>query len=161
MGTGSITARFGLFPILLTFVFVGELWREYGSVVLKLVTVASVLLGVALTTRSLVVGAVYTTVLPTGRRGVPAIVDSLPPARIFNATAASNRYPLLGRDYRHEVITMFGPARLEDRDSVRADYMLLSASQVSRFVTNGSATLVATGPGQATGETLSLWRTQR
>jgi hypothetical protein len=158
IGTGSITARFGLFPLLLTFVMVGELWRDAGSLALRLVTLAAVATASLVITRSLVVGAVYTTLMPPGRRGVPAVVDTLPPARIFNATSASNRYPLLGADYRHEVITMFAPARPEDVAATQPDYLLLRAAQLPAFTARTPMTLVARGPALPGGDTLSLWR---
>jgi hypothetical protein len=104
------------------------------------------------------VGAVYTTLLPPGKRGVPAVVDSLPPARIFNATSASNRYALLGRDYRHEVITMFAPAKPADVKTTGAEYVLLNAAQLSSFNAENALELVKRGPALASGDTLSLWR---
>ena len=158
VGTGSITARFGLFPVLLTFAFVGEAWREYESVLLKAVTFASFALSVGVITYSLVVGAVYTTVMPPGKRGIPAIIDSLPPSRIFNATFAANRYPLLGADYRHEVITMFRPAEPGDVAASRPAYVLLNNKQVASFTAATPMTLVERGAAVPGGDTLSLWR---
>jgi hypothetical protein len=158
IGTGSITARFGLFPLLLTFVMVGELWRHAGSLALRLVTLAAVATTAIVTTRSLLVGAVYTTLMPPARRGVPAVIDTLPPARIFNATSASNRYPLLGGDYRHEVITLFARARPEDVAATRPAYVLLNAAQLPAFTARTPMTLVARGPALPSGDTLSLWR---
>ncbi len=161
VGTGSITARFGLFPVLLTFVFVGEAWREYESVALKLMTFASFALTVGVITYAMIVGAVYTTVMPPGRRGVPAIVDSLPPSRIFNATTAANRYPLLGADYRHEVVTMFRPAVPADVAATRPAFVLLDNAQVPAFTAATPMTLVDRGAALPGGDTLSLWRVSR
>jgi hypothetical protein len=158
IGTGSITARFGLFPVLLTFVFVGEAWREYESTLLKLVTFASFALTVGVITYSLVVGSVYTTVMPPGKRGVPAIVDRLPASRIFNATSAASRYPLLGADYRHEVITMFRPAEPADVAATHPAFVLLNSKQVPSFTAAVPMTLVERGPALPDGDTLSLWR---
>jgi hypothetical protein len=158
VGTGSITARFGLFPVLLTFVFVGEAWREYESVLLKVVTFASFALTAGVITYSLIVGGVYTTVVPPGRRGIPAIIDSLPPSRIFNATTAANRYPLLGADYRHEVITMFRPATPVDAALAHPAYVLMNSKQISTFTAAIPMTLVEGGAPVPGGDTLSLWR---
>jgi hypothetical protein len=158
IGTGSITARFGLFPVLLTFVFVGEAWREYESLLLKLVTFASFALTVGVITYSFVVGSVYTTVMPPGKRGVPAIVDRLPASRIFNATSAASRYPLLGADYRHEVITMFRPAEPADVAATHPAYVLLTSTQVPSFTAAVPMVLVERGPALPDGDTLSLWR---
>ncbi len=158
LGTGSITARFGLFPVLLTFVFVGELWRDFESVALKLVTLVAFGVSVLVTTRSLIAGAVYTTLMPPGSRGVPSIVDSLPAARIFNATSAANRYALLGRDYRHEVITMFREAVPRDVAGIRPSYVLLAGKQVPAFTAAVPLTLIERGPAVPGVDTLSLWR---
>jgi hypothetical protein len=158
VGTGSITARFGLFPVLLTFVFVGEAWREYESLPLKLVTFASFALTVGVITYSMIVGGVYTAVMPPGKRGVPAVIDSLPPSRIFNATTAANRYPLLGADYRHEVITMFRPAEPADVAPRHPAFVLLDNKQVASFTATTPMTLVERGPALPGGDTLSLWR---
>jgi hypothetical protein len=156
--TGSITARFGLFPVLLTFVYVGEAWREYESVLLKAVTFASFALTAGVITYSMIVGGVYTTVMPPGKLGVPAIVDSLPPSRIFNATTPANRYPLLGADYRHEVITMFRPATVADAAAAHPTYVLLNNQQIPAFTTALPMTLVERGAPATGGDTLSLWR---
>jgi hypothetical protein len=161
VGTGSITARFGLYPVLLTFVFVGEAWREYESVLLKCVTLASFALTVCVITYSLLVGGVYTTVMPPGKRGIPTIVDSLPPSRIFNATFAANRYPLLGADYRHEVITMFRPAVPGDVAAAHPTYVLLNEKQVPSFTAATPMTLVERGAAVPGGDTLSLWRVSK
>jgi hypothetical protein len=161
IGTGSITARFGLFPVLLTFVFVGEAWREYESRALKAVTFASFALTAGVITYSMIVGAVYTTVMPPGKHGIPAIVDSLPPSRIFNATTAANRYPLLGADYRHEVVTMFRPARPADVAAAHPALVLLDNKQVPAFTAATPMTLIQRGPALPGGDTLSLWRVAR
>lgn len=161
LGTGSITARFGLFPIMLTFVFAGELWREFESVTLKLATVVAAMLGSCLLTSLLVVGAVYTTRMPPGRRSVPAVVDRLPPTRIFNATAAANRYPLLGSDYRHEVITMFTTPRPSDLDASGATYFLLDSAQVTTFDATRRGTLAGVGLTYHGHVPLSLWRARQ
>jgi hypothetical protein len=158
--TGSITARFGLLPILLSFTFVGELWQEFETPLLKLVTLGTFALSVLTTTWSLVVGAVYTSVLPPGRRGVPAVVDTLPAARIFNATSASNRYRLLGRDHRHEVITGFRAPRPGDVARSHALFVLLDQRQVPVYTAALPLTLVARG-GATGADTLSLWRVGR
>jgi hypothetical protein len=157
IATGSIMPRFGIFPVLLTYVFVGEIWREFESIALKAVTLAAFALSVAVITYSMVFGAVYTAATG-GASGVPAVVDRLPPARIFNATSASNRYRLLGADYRHEVITMFGPPTPADIAAVEPAYVLLSSKQVSAFAAKVSMTLVDRGRVMPDGDTLSLWR---
>ena len=158
IGTGSITARFGLFPVLLTFVFVGEAWREFESLLLKLVTFASFALTAGVITLSMVVGAVYSSDMPQGKRGIPAIIDSLPPSRIFNATTPANRYPLLGADYRHEVVTLFRSAEPKDVAPANPAYVLLDAKQVPSFTAMTPMTLVGRGPALPGGDTLSLWR---
>jgi hypothetical protein len=117
-------------------------------------------LSVLTTTWSLVVGAVYTSVLPPGRRGVPAVVDTLPAARIFNATSASNRYRLLGRDHRHEVITGFRAPRPGDVARSHALFVLLDQRQVPVYTAALPLTLVARG-GATGADTLSLWRVGR
>lgn len=160
IGTGSITPRFGLFPVLLTFCFVGELWRHAGSRVVKSVTVATFAVSVLATTKSLVVGAVYTAVVPLQEMGVPRLVDSLPPSRIFNACLAANRYRLLGADYRHEVVTQFDTPTPQDMVRARPDYVLLSPHQVPAFTAALPMERVAS-TASIGGDTLSLWRVNR
>jgi hypothetical protein len=111
-------------------------------------------------TYSLVFGSVYSASLAMRKNGVPPIVDSLPPSRIFNATRAVNRYALLGADYRHEVITMFRGAEPHDVRDTRAQYVLLSQTQVPAFTATEPLQLVESGPAMY-GDTLSLWRVLR
>jgi hypothetical protein len=96
--------------------------------------------------------------MPPGKRGIPTIIDSLPPSRIFNATFAANRYPLLGADYRHEVITMFRPAVPGDVAAVHPTYVLLNNKQVPSFTAAMPMTLVERGSAVPGGDTLSLWK---
>ena len=159
LNTGSIMARFGIFPILLTFVFVGEAWREFESLALKVVTLATFAFGVGVISYSMVFGAVYSASVAT-ESDVPTVVDRLPPSRIFNATSASNRYALLGKDYRHEVITMFRDPVPSDLTNSRAQYVLLGQKQIAAFSAAEPLQLVESGRGLY-GDTLSLWRVGR
>ncbi|MDB4879310.1 MAG: putative rane protein, partial [Gemmatimonadetes bacterium] len=156
LGTGSITVRFGLFPILLTFCFVGELWRRHGTVLLKLVTVATFAISVLMPAQSLVVGAVYRALLPAQPSVIAGVVDTLPPSRILNAAAAAHRYRLLGRDYRHEVITHFRTPQPADVARSRARYVLLAGEQLPAFRAASRLRLVAE-EARGAGERLSLW----
>jgi hypothetical protein len=157
LNTGSIMVRFGLFPILLTYVFVGEAWREFDCVAVKAVTLAAFSLTVAVITYSMVFGAVYSTSMPSDRVAVGKLVSSLPPSTIFNATSAANRYALLGADYRHEVTTMFRDPKPEDVTRARAEYVFLDAKQVPTFTAGGALNRVGAVIGMY-GDTLSLWR---
>ena len=158
--TGNATPRYGLFAILLSYVFVGELWTRFGSLPLRALTLACVAGATLVTGHSLAAHAAYTEV--TGgaprRDGVPAAVDTLPPARIYNAAGAQRTYFAMGRDHRHEVITPFGDATPDELRRVRPHYALLDDRQLAAFAPRIGLTLVARSSDPAS--TLGLWRVE-
>ena len=104
--------RIGMFLVLICFVLVGELWRAAPSRWLKVVTFAAYLIMTTAITHRLAGGYLYeyfwVKQTRSERLDVPAAVDSVLPTRIFNAAPAPHTYGLMGRDYRHEVVTLFG-----------------------------------------------------
>ena len=131
--TGNFVPRYGIFPILLAFVFVGDLWMQHRSKVLRITTFAILTATLFVFGRSLATQAVYVTIQGRPRYGVPLIVDRLPPARILNATPSMANYYLMGSDYRHDVITTFAKARPEDLVRFSPDYVLLKREDASAF----------------------------
>jgi len=157
--TGNVTPRYGLFPLLLSFVFVGELWIRLGSGLLKVVTLATCAASVLVVSAMLIGGAAYAAVLPAGRLGVPDAIDTLPPSRIFNGLGGGAAYYAMGRDYRHEVITPYRAAEPGDILRFDAQYVLLEKSQVDAFSTRAKLSYVATGQTRS-GEMTTLWKVE-
>ncbi|HKG93055.1 MAG TPA: glycosyltransferase family 39 protein [Gemmatimonadaceae bacterium] len=159
LGTGNATPRYGLFPIVLSYVFAGELWACLGSRALRAVTLACVAAATLVTGYSLAAHAVYTTLTGRSRQDVPAVVDTLPPARIYNAAGAQRSYFAMGRDHRHQVVTPFGDATPDDVLRVRPDYLLLDERRLAAFAPRLALTLVARS-GEASAP-VALWRLDR
>lgn len=146
--TGNFVPRYGIFPILLTFVFVGDLWMEYRSKVLRLTTFTILAVTLFVFGRALVTEAVYVAIQGRPRYGVPLLVDTLPSARLLNATPSMANYYLMGRDYRHTVITTFSKAGPDDLIRFRPDYVLLRREDVDTFRSKAALDLVASSePG--------------
>jgi len=146
--TGNFVPRYGIFPILLTFIFVGDLWMQHNSKVLRVTTFAVLAVTLFVFGRSLATQAVYVTIQGRPRYGVPLIVDTLPPARFLNATSSMANYYLMGRDYRHDVITTYTKARPENLVRFRPDYVLLKREEAPAFGRRAHLDLIASSePG--------------
>ena len=149
--TGNFVPRYGIFPMLLTFVFVGDLWMRYDSVVLRITTLAMLAITLFISGRNLATQAVYVAVQGRPAYGVPQAVDTLRPARIFNATTSMANYYLMGSDYRHTVISTFGDARPHDLVRFRPDYALLRLDDAEAFAKAARLELIASSePGDLT-----------
>ena len=144
--TGSLYARFGLIPIVLAFIFVGEMWDAVPSFLSR--GVISVALGVAMTLLvfQLLSTAAYSHLLPPGRKGVPSVVDGLPAAAILNGVNAELTLPLMGRDYRHVVTTYFRDLTPNDVPVARPDLLLVRSSQLAAFASRGTPIAVDSSP---------------
>jgi hypothetical protein len=155
--TGMLIPRYGLFPLLMTFVFVGELWMACESHVLKVITIAATAISGLVLTRGLLVGAMYVALVGARRTGVPDAIDRLPPTRILNAAGQPAGYYALGRDYRHEVITLYRDAMPNDVGRLGARYLLVPSERSAAFRSVLDLELVArwAGPGLPSTE---LWR---
>lgn len=155
--TGNVVLRYGLFPILLTYAFLGELLIAYDSKMLRTAIFVAFAGTLILFGDSYVTQVIYTSVIGPQRYGVPVAVDHLPPGRIFNALSADANYFLMGADYRHEVVSVYAEAKTEDVLRFAPDYLLLNDGQVRSFAAVASLELVARAQ-RADGRATSLWR---
>jgi hypothetical protein len=155
--TGILVPRYGLLPLVLSFAFVGELWIHFGSTVLRALTTAGVVASALVLGRDLVAGTAYVEMVGARRTGVPAVVDSLPGARILNAAGQPGGYYAMGRDYRHDVVTLYRDATPDDVRRIRPDYLLLPETREREFTSVLPLTLVARASSAGMTPT-SLWR---
>ena len=154
--TGNVVLRYGLFAILLVYAFIGELWIAYGSLPLRLITVAAFGLTLLLFGGSYAVQTVYTSIAGQPDYGVPREIDRLTPGRVFNAISHDANYGCMGSDYRHDVMCVYFDPRPADLRRFRPDYVLLRDSQVAPFSSVAVLQLVGRSHRGATGT--SLWR---
>jgi hypothetical protein len=159
ISTGSLYARFGLIPVLLSIVFIGEVWQRFPSLLLKAMIVVCFLAGTALLTLQIGAVAAYSNLLPPGRRGVPAAVDQLPRSYIFNAVpfGPELNLPLMGVDYRHRVVSPFVEATPQVVASAKPEYVLLKESQIRAFTKVLPLSYVASDSTNVYGR-LTLWK---
>jgi hypothetical protein len=154
--SGGATPRYLLFPVMLGFLFVGMAWDAIRSAYFRAVVLASFLLMAIVLTQSLAGGYLYHYLVPrVSEEGVPAEIDRLPAATVFNAAGQFHTYAAMGRDYRHEVITLFHAAKPEDVRRYSPDYVVLRQDQVAEFAQQLPLELVARGDDQ---HQLSLWK---
>ncbi|MBL0938219.1 MAG: hypothetical protein IBJ03_04945 [Gemmatimonadaceae bacterium] len=135
--TGVIVPRYGLFPILLSFVFIGPLLLRVPSRVAIGVSASSAILTMCALSFQLAGGAAYNVLLQDPRPPIPSAIETLPPSTVLNLASQPSGYYAMGRDYRHHVITPFGPFYAKDLPTVKADYVLLPESRESEFSTAG------------------------
>jgi dolichyl-phosphate-mannose-protein mannosyltransferase len=154
--TGNVVLRYGLFPILLTYTFVGELWIAYGSVPVRLITLAAFGLTIVLFGASYAVQTIYTAIAGQPSYGVPAEINRLPPGRVFNAISHDANYGCMGSDYRHDVISVYFNPTPNDLRRFHPDYVLLRESQVAAF--SSAAVLQPVGRSHRGAIETSLWR---
>lgn len=131
--TGNFVPRYGIFPLLLSFLFVGDLWKEHSSTLLRVATFALFLGTLFIFGLGLATQAVYVTLTGRPRYGVPAAVDRLPSSTILNGTSAMANYYLMGRDYRHNVISTFRKARPADVAKYAPDFVLVEPDEAASF----------------------------
>lgn len=141
--TGNFVPRYGIFPLLLSFVFVGDLWTEHSSTLLRVATFAVFLGSLFLFGRGLATQAVYVAITGRPRYGVPRVVERLQPSIMLNATSAMANYYLMGPDYRHDVISTFGKARPADVAKFSPDFVLLQPSEAASFARAAELEFVA------------------
>ncbi len=155
--TGVLVTRYGLFPLLLSFVFVGELWSAYGSRWLGALFGAVVSVTMLSVGHEMLGGAAYSGLMFDPVRPVPAIVEQLPPSRILNAVGQPAGYYVRGSDQRHHVISPFQIVTVDYVRRLAPDYVLLPESREAEFVGPMSLELAGrwTKDGQAS---TSLWR---
>gem|GEM_PF-3455100 len=155
--TGVLVPRYGLFPLLLSFVFVGELWTAYSSRVLGSVIAASVAGTMLSVGHEMLGGAAYNELMFDTQRPVPTVIADLPASRILNATGQPFGYYAMGRDWRHEVTNLFASVTPDDVRRLSPDYVMLPAVRESEFV--GPLALSLMGRWEKAGQpAISLWR---
>ncbi len=160
---GDLTPRHILAPLLLSSVLIGFLWRSAQSAYFRVAAflpfaTMALLLGV-----SFFSGCLYRSNLAhqqgAERFGLPKVVDEIKAAKILNAGWQFFHYGLMGRDHRHEVITLFRDATPEDALKHQVEYVFVRESQLPRFQAKLNMALLA-DVKQGQGERLSFWRVQ-
>lgn len=155
--TGVLVPRYGFFPLLLSFVFVGELWTAYASRLLGIVFGVAVSATMIAVGHQMLGGVAYMEKTFVAGPPVPAVIDSLEPSRILNAAGQPSGYYARGHDGRHRVINPFAGVRPDDVRRLAPDYLLLPESREPEFVDVLSLELV--GRWQRDGQPpTSLWR---
>jgi hypothetical protein len=158
--TGVLVTRYGLYPLLLTFVFVGEIWtdcasRVLGAIIGAIVTVTMVAVG-----HEMLGGAAYNEMTFDPVPPVPTVVDELPPSRILNVVGQPSGYYLRGRDQRHRIISPFLIVNVAYIRTLAPDYVLLPEASEAEFV--GPLSLELMGRWKKNGQAgTSLWRVPR
>jgi hypothetical protein len=132
--TGVLVPRYGLYPILLSFVFVGALVSKYPSWLLRLTTAVAITISLVGVGYHLAGVAAYNMVFHESAVPVPAAIATLPPSRIVNLAGQPSGYYAMGPDYRHRVLTPFQHYVHKDVQPLDADYLLLPESREGEFV---------------------------
>jgi len=155
--TGATVPRFGLFPILLSCVFVGALWQKFPSAALRLVSATCWGLSALAVSHEMAGEIAYAEVTFQSRTGVPATIDALPPSRILSAAGEPATYYAMGTGYRHEVLKLFGRVTPDDARRLAPDYLLLPEGREAEFT--AALPLELVGRWDAESPTAhSLWR---
>lgn len=154
--TGVLVPRYGLYPLLMTFVFVGELWSAFASRLLGAVIGACIVATMFSVGHEMLGGAAYNELFFDPNPRVPAVIDSLPPSRILNAAGEPSGYYAKGRDSRHHVISLFQGVTPADVGRYDVDLLLLPQSREPEFASLGLQLL---GRWSKEGQPpTSLWR---
>jgi hypothetical protein len=154
--------RHGMFLILICFLFIGEFWLVISSKWFRAIIFSAFVIMTLTLAQSLAGGYLYTylfnkTTTRTERLFVPDLVDTLTPTRIFNAVgAAHHTYGLMGKDFRHEVVTLFRGATPEDVLAFKSSYVLITKDQEKTFLAKLPLELV--GTETKIGTPVSLWK---
>jgi hypothetical protein len=150
------------FGILLSFFLVAEMWKRLRGLFFRVVLFLSFLLMCFSLEKAFINTILYRLAVPARegaqRFGLPKVIDTLPQSRIFNAAAAYLTYGCMGRDYRHEVLTVNGEAKAQDVLDSRAELLLIYEKQRPAFQSSLHLEIVATESGPTPGESLLLYR---
>jgi hypothetical protein len=131
--SGVLVPRYGLFPLLLAFAFVGTLWEAFPSRLLRAVTVVAAVGTMTVLSLELAGGALYQAVTYRPGPPVPAVLDTLPAARILNLAGEPSGYYAMGRDRRHRVLSRFRRVTPADVPALRPNYLLIPESREAEF----------------------------
>ncbi|HEY0928525.1 MAG TPA: glycosyltransferase family 39 protein [Gemmatimonas sp.] len=132
--TGVLVPRYGLYPILLSFVFVGALVTRYPTWLLRMTTAVAILISLGGVSYHLAGVAAYNMVFHESAAPVPPAIASLPPSRIVNLAGQPSGYYAMGPDYRHRVLTPFQHYLPADVQKLDAQYLLLPEAREGEFV---------------------------
>jgi hypothetical protein len=155
--SGILVPRYGIFPILLAFTFVGALLVAFPSGLLRTVSVLSMLGTMLAVGFEMVGGTAYTMLLYDPRRPVPVAIDALPATQILNLAGEPAGYYAMGRDYRHRVLSPFRPFSPTDARAAGLRYLLLPQAREAEF-TRALPLQFVGRYGDANGPGSSLWR---
>jgi hypothetical protein len=160
VSSSQMIIRFGLFAILTSFIFVGEIWRKIPFAYLKIITLAAFLVMTTAITYNLEGGYLYSYLHKNETRSerlhVPEVVNSLPPSRIFNAGGSYHTLGLMGRDYRHVVVTLYRESTPEDVITFKAAYVLLNKDTEALY--RSKLQLEYVGSESKGSNPVSLWK---
>lgn len=131
--TGVLVPRYGLFPILLSVVWVGAMLTKYPSPLLRAVVLTSAAVTLGAVGFQLAGGAAYNALFYDARPPVPTAMDTIPPTRVLNLAGQPSGYYLMGPDYRHRVITPFAYMAPQDVPATQATHVLLRADQEAPY----------------------------
>lgn len=131
--TGVLVPRYGFFPILLAFVFVGSLLTAFPSRWLRGVTATAIALTMIGVGFQLAGGAAYNMLFYDARPPVPVAIDTLPGSYILNLAAQPSGYYAMGADYRHRVLTPFRHYTSDDVRKTGAAYLLVLESEEATY----------------------------
>jgi len=132
--TGVLVPRYGLYPILLSFVFVGALVTRYPTWLLHATTAGAILVSLGGVSYHLAGVAAYNTVFHEATTPVPTAIATLPPSRILNLAGQPSGYYAMGPDFRHRVLTPFRHYTPADIPPHSTDYLLLPEAREAEFV---------------------------
>jgi hypothetical protein len=160
VNTGVLVPRYGLFPLLLAFVFVGTLLLRFPSLLLRGTAVVAIALSMLARSFELAGGAAYNLMLFDTRPTVPLALASLPPSRVLSLAGQPASYFAMAPDFRHRVVVPFRGYSPDDVRRASASYLLLPRDREQEFVTTLSLELVDRFE-RKNALPVSLWRIRR
>jgi hypothetical protein len=160
IGSNNMMMRMGIFAIAICFVMVGQIWKAVPSFFLKSVTFVAFIIMTTAITYSLWGGFLYEYVRKDWPRNerlhVPVEMNSIPPARIFNAAETYHAYGAMGSDYRHDVVTLFRKVSPLDVKRYKPSYILLTDENEKAF--RAQLDLEFVGSTKNWDHPVTLWR---
>ena len=157
VNTGVLVPRYGLFPLLLSFVFVGTLIARFSTPLLRVTAVTTIAFSMLMRSFELAGGAAYNLMLFDTRPSVPKAVASLPPARILSLAGQPASYFAMGPDFRHRVVVPFRGYAPADVSGAGASYLLLPVDREAEF-TRALALELVDRFERKNALSVSLWR---
>jgi hypothetical protein len=158
----SVYTRHAAFGILLSFFLVAEMWQHLRSRTIRAAVFLSFLVMFFPLEKSLAGSLLYRLAMPeregAARFRLPPEIDTLPPARIFNAAQGNLNYGLMGRDYRHQVMTRFRVIQPREVREFRAEYVLIREEQKAEYTRALNLELVAAAAAAEPKDALLLYR---